>query len=152
MNVDARTARWYVDAWLEEIGRLELLIVTLGASAAALAVMGVFGVVSFAVGRRTREIGVRIALGAKPADIYTTVIADGMRPVVVGLLSGAAIAILTATGFARLLEKLRFAVSPTDPVTYLAVTALLGAAILAALAFPARRAASVNPVNALRYE
>ena len=62
------------------------------------------------------------------------------------------IAILTATGFARLLEKLRFAVSPTDPVTYLAVTALLAAVILAALAFPARRAASVNPVNALRYE
>ena len=150
MNVDARTARWYVDAWLEEIGRLELLIVTLGASAAALAVMGVFGVVSFAVGRRTREIGVRIALGATPAHIYASVIGDGVRPVVAGLLTGAAIAMLTAIGFARLLEGFRFAISPTDPLTYEAVTILLGAIILAALAVPARRAARVNPLAALR--
>jgi predicted permease len=150
MNVDARTARWYVNAWLEEVGRLEILIVTLGASAAALAVMGVFGVVSFAVGRRTREIGVRIALGATPADIYAIVIGGGVRPVVVGLVSGAVIAVLTAIGFARLLEKFRFAVSPTAPLTYAVVTLLLGAIILAALAVPARRAARVNPLAALR--
>ena len=75
--------------------------------------MGVFGVVWFAVGRRTREIGVRIALGAKPAHIYASVIGDGVRPVAAGLLSGAAIAILTAIGFARLLEGFRFAISPT---------------------------------------
>jgi predicted permease len=150
--VDARTARWFIDAWLDEVGRIEVLIVALGAAAAALSVIGVFGVVSFAVSRRTREIGVRIALGARPAEIYRTVMAAGLKPVVTGLACGIVMAVLTAVAFARLLAQFHFAVSPTDPPTYFAVTGLLVAVILAALAFPARRAASVNPLDALRYE
>jgi macrolide transport system ATP-binding/permease protein len=150
--VDTRTARWYIDAWLDEIGRVELLIVALGASAAALAVIGVFGVVSFAVSRRTREIGVRIALGARPGDIYLAVLGAGVKPVVAGLAGGAVFAVLTATAFGRVLAKFHFAVSPTDPVSYFGVTVLLGAIIMAALTIPARRAARVNPLEALRDE
>ena len=150
--VDARTARWFIDAWLDEVGRIEILIVALGAAAAGLAIIGVFGVVSFAVSRRTREIGVRIALGARPAEIYRTVIAAGLKPVLTGLACGIVMAVLTGVAFARLLARFHFAVSPTDPTTYVAVTALLGTVTAAALAFPARRAASVNPLDAIRYE
>jgi putative ABC transport system permease protein len=152
MVVDTRTARWYIDAWLDEIGRMELLIVALGASAAALAVIGVFGVVSFAVSRRTREIGVRIALGAGPRDVYAAVLGSGVKPVIAGLACGVVLAVLIATAFARTLARFRFAVSPTDPITYVGVTVLLGVVTLAALAVPARRAAAVNPLNALRSE
>ena len=152
MVVDARTARSYIDAWLDEIGRMELLIVPLGASAAALAVIGVFGVVSFAVSRRTRELGVRIALGASPRDIYAAVLGSGVKPVIAGLACGILLAVLIATAFARTLARFRFAVSPTDPITYVGVTVMLGVITLAALQYPARRAAAVSPLTALKSE
>jgi ABC-type antimicrobial peptide transport system permease subunit len=114
--------------------------------------MGVFGVVSFAASRREHELGVRIALGARSRDIYATVIGVGIRPVAAGLLGGTALALMTAAGFARVLEKLKFAVSPSDPVTYASAAVLLVAVIVLALLVPARRAASVSPLTALKAE
>ena len=112
--IDTHTLRWTIDQWLEEIGKIEGLVVALGVTATGLAVMGVFGVVSFAASRREHELGIRIALGARSRDIYATVIGEGVRPVVAGLICGTALALVTAIGFARVLEKLKFAVSPLN--------------------------------------
>jgi predicted permease len=150
--VDAHTLRWTIDLWLDEIGKIEGLVVALGLTSTALAVMGVFGVVSFAASRREHELGVRIALGARARDIYSTVIGVGIRPVTVGLMFGVALAMLTAIGFARTLAKLKFTVSPLNPATYAAAALLLLAVIVIALLVPARRAAAVSPLTALKAE
>ena len=133
------------------MGKIEALVVALGVTATALAVMGVFGVVSFAVSRRTHELGVRIALGARPRDIYATVIGVGIRPVGAGLLCGAR-ALITAVAFGRVLQKLQFTVSPLSPATYTGAALVLVAVIVLALLVPARRAASVSPLTALKAE
>jgi predicted permease len=150
--VDTHTLRWTVELWLDEIGKIEGLVVALGVTAAGLAVLGVFGVVSFAVSRREHELGVRLALGASACDIFATVIGVGIRPVGAGLLCGTALALMTAIGFARVLQKLKFAVSPSDPVTYACAALVLVAVIVLALLVPARRAASVSPLTALKAE
>lgn len=151
-TVDAHTLRWPIEKWLDEAGRIEALVVALGVTAAALAVMGVFGVVSFAVSRRTRELGVRLALGARPHDIYATVAAAGIRPAAVGLLCGIALGLGTAVASARILRKLEFAVSPHNPLLYAGAALLLALVILAALSVPARRAAALSPLTALKSE
>ena len=147
---DARTARWYIDAWLEEIGPLELLIFALGGAASALAVIGVFGVVSFNVSRRRRELGIRTALGARPADIYAAVLGSGLKPAAAGLGAGALLASGVAVAFGSVLSQMHFAVSARDPLTYGIVAGLLGAAIVGAQVIPARRAARLEPFLALR--
>jgi predicted permease len=148
--VDAHTLRWTIDLWLDEIGKIEALVVALGVTATALAVMGVYGVVSFAVSRRERELGVRIALGATSRDIYATVLGDGIRPIAAGLLCGTALALMTAIAFEKILSKLKFTVSPLNPATYAGAALLLVTVIVIALLVPARRAASVSPLTALK--
>lgn len=150
--VDAHTLRWTIDQWLDAYGKVEGLVVALGVTSTAMAVMGVFGVVSFAASRREHELGVRIALGAKARDIYATVIGVGLRPVVGGLSAGALLAVLTAIGFERTLAKLRFTVSPLNAVTYGSAALVLLGVIVIALLVPARRAASVSPLTALKAE
>ena len=150
--IDTHTLRWTIEQWLEEVGKIEGLVVALGVTATGLAVMGVFGVVSFAASRREHELGIRIALGARSHDIYATVIGEGIRPVVTGLMCGTALALVTAIGFARVLERLKFAVSPLNPATYAGAAVLLVAVIVMALLVPARRAASVSPLTALKSE
>jgi putative ABC transport system permease protein len=151
-SIDAHTLRWPIEAWIDDVAKLETLIVALGGTAAALAALGVFGVVSFAVSRRQHELGVRIALGATRHDIYGTVMSGAVRPVVVGLIAGVGLAMLTATVFARLLYELRFSVSPRDPAMYAGAGAVLLAIIVTALLVPAGRAAKINPMVALRTE
>ena len=119
-----------------------------GATALLLACVGLYGVMSYAVVRRTREIGVRAALGARPGDLLRLVIADGMRVVIVGIALG----VTAAVAGARLVETLLFGIAPFDPLTYVGVIATLVAAGLVACYLPARRAAHVNPVTALRAE
>jgi predicted permease len=119
-----------------------------GATALLLACVGLYGVMSFAVVRRTREIGVRAALGARPADLLRLVIADGMRVVIGGLVLGVA----GAVAGARLVEALLFDITPSDPITYAGVIVVLILAGFVACYMPARRAASVNPMAALRME
>jgi putative ABC transport system permease protein len=113
-----------------------------------LAAIGIYGVTSFAVSQRTREIGVRMALGAQQRSVLSLVVRQGMIPVLAGLVVG----LLAAFAATRVMQNLLFEVQPTDPTTFAAITVLLGAVALAASVIPAWRAARVDPVEALRSE
>jgi predicted permease len=119
-----------------------------GALGLLLAATGIGSVVSYSVARRTREMGLRIALGARPMDVQRLVVRESMMPVVVGLTVGVVAALMTS----RLVESLLFDVQPRDMVTYVGVCALLASAAVIAAMLPARRAALVNPLVALRSE
>jgi len=124
------------------------LAAALGILGLALAVMGVYGVVSYAVTQRTNEIGIRMALGASRSDILKLISRQGLRLVVLGILTGLA----AAAALTRAMSKLLIGVSATDPMTYAIVAGLLSAVTLCACWIPARRALRVDPMVALHYE
>src|SRR4030095_2424265 len=124
------------------------LLGAFAALALVLASVGIYGVISYAVSQRTREIGVRIALGAQPRDILQLVVKQGL----VLTLSGIAIGLAAAVALTRWLESLLFAVSKTDPLTFASVALLLTLVALLACYVPARRAARGYPVIAFRGE
>jgi putative ABC transport system permease protein len=125
-----------------------ILIVLFGAIALLLTAAGIFGVLSYLVTQRTREIGLRMALGAQPGDVLRVVVGNGMRLV----LLGGAIGLAGAFVATRWLQSFLFGVRPTDPLTFSAVALLLAATAFAACYVPARRAMRVDPMVALRYE
>jgi putative ABC transport system permease protein len=129
--------------------RLDLLLFTLlGGLALTLAAVGVYGVVAYAVTQRTHEIGVRMAVGAQPADVVRMVLGYGLKLGLAGIALGSAVAVAGA----RLIRGLLFAVSASDPVTFVAVAATLVGVTLIASYVPARRATRVDPLTALRAE
>jgi macrolide transport system ATP-binding/permease protein len=121
---------------------------TLGLLGLVLSLVGVYGVVAFTTSRRTREIGVRIALGARPAQIARLVVRHSLALAAAGLLGGAVVGLLAT----RALRGLLVGVSPYDPVTFLVVGTLLSLTVVAASLMPARRAARLDPMHALRGE
>ena len=125
-----------------------ILISFFGIVALLLATGGVFGVMAYSVSRRTREIGVRVALGARPRDVLTMILGQGMRTISIGI----AIGIAGSLVLARAVGSMLFGVTAADPLTFAAVILLLVAAALAACYIPARRAANVDPMVALRCE
>jgi predicted permease len=118
------------------------------ALALVLAGIGIYGVLSYMVGQRTREIGVRMALGAQQFDVLRLVMKDGAQMTLIGLLIGLA----AAVGLTRLMRSMLFGVKPSDPFTFVAVAALLALIAMLACYVPARRAMKVDPIEALRQE
>jgi ABC-type antimicrobial peptide transport system permease subunit len=125
-----------------------LLLALLASVALLLAAVGIHGVLSYGVSQRRREIGIRMALGARASDMIGLIVGEGLRLAVVGLVLGLAGAFVLT----RFLTTQLFGVTPTDPATFAAVAALLAFVAVAATAVPARRAASVDPLVTLRSE
>ena len=125
-----------------------LLVVTFAVLALTLALAGVYGVLAYSVARRTPEMGVRLALGARPRRLLLLVMAQGMRPVIVGALLGVA----GAFWVSRFLSTLLFNITPHDAATYLGIIGILLGVSLLACYIPARRVLRVDPAEALRVE
>jgi ABC-type antimicrobial peptide transport system permease subunit len=125
-----------------------LLFATFGGIALLLAVVGVYGVKAYAVARRTREIGIRMALGAVPGDVFSLIMKQGVLQTAVAVVGGIVLSLLAGKALANMLFK----VSPADPLVLGAAIAILAAATLLACWLPARRATKVNPTVALRAE
>ena len=131
------------------VRRFSMILLALFASLALiLASVGIYGVISYTVGQRTREIGIRIALGAGRTDVLRSIVGQGAKMAVIGV----AIGIVAALALARLISTMLYGVSPSDPLTFLAVGPLLMGVALAACYIPARRAMHVDPTDILRNE
>jgi ABC-type antimicrobial peptide transport system permease subunit len=124
------------------------LLTAFAGLAIVLASVGLYGVIAYLVAQRTHEIGVRMALGARSRDVLRMVLGHGLRLVVIGVVLGLA----GALALTRFLTGQLYGVRPTDPLTFVAVTVLLALVALAATWLPARRAARVDPMIALRNE
>jgi putative ABC transport system permease protein len=139
------------DRLYDSLARQRFSMAMLGAFAAfalLLAAVGVYGVMSYMVTQSTRDIGVRVALGAEPRDILGMVVRQGMELLAMGIVVG----LMGAVGLTRIMASLLFGVSATDAVTFAAVPALLAGVALAAMVIPALRATRVDPIVALRDE
>jgi predicted permease len=150
--VRVRTIESKREELTEDIWRYTRLVIFLCAMAVILAVIGIYGVVAFAVSRRTKEMGIRIALGAGSKDIYRAVLGASGRPIAIGLLIGLAISAATWSAVAPLLRDTEFTFNVLDPIIYAMTAILLFSAALAAMLGPARRATRVDPMMVLRDE
>jgi predicted permease len=125
-----------------------VLLCVAGAMALLLGIVGIYGVIAYTVSQRTREIGIRMALGAQRGELTGLFVRQGVWLASIGAACGLVVAFVTM----RLMSSILFNVSPVDPVTYIAITACVVSSACLACYFPSRRAATVNPVNALRSE
>jgi ABC-type antimicrobial peptide transport system permease subunit len=153
-NLPLASIRTMQDVYGQSLARTSFTLVMLaiaGTMALALGIIGIYGVISYAVSQRTREIGIRLALGAEKNAILRMVIAEGLRLAGVGVAVGAVVALLL-TRLVSAFSQLLYGVRPSDPITFVTVSVTL--TIVAALAcyLPARRAASIEPMHALRAE
>ena len=123
-------------------------ITTFAVLALALAAIGIYGVLSFWVNQRTHEIGIRLALGADQKNILSVVLREGIKLTLIGLVIGLPLAM----GLTNLLPNVLYGVGRHDPVTFVVIALILGAVAVLACYVPARRAAKVDPMVALRYE
>jgi hypothetical protein len=142
---DGRSMEGYMAETLATQRMNTWLVSVLGAIALVLAMVGIYGVVSYFVSQRTQEIGIRIALGSTPSGIWQFVVRSGMVPVAIGLIVGVALSLVTSS----LLRSQLFGVTSRDPITLIVVPVLLTLVAIAAMYVPARRAMRVSPIVAL---
>jgi putative ABC transport system permease protein len=150
-NLPLANVRTLDEIYRKSMARTSFTLVMLaiaGGMALLLGVVGIYGVISYSVSQRTREIGIRMALGAREPELRRMFVLHGLRLTGIGVACGLAASIL----FMRLLSSLLFGVSPADPLTYAAVACGLAAAAALASYLPARRATAIDPVEALRAE
>ena len=143
-----RTVEAYLDQQVQYVRLYVLLLGIFGAIAAGLAAIGIYGVMSYSVAERTREIGIRMALGASARDVLRLVVLQALLLLAIGLTLGLA----GSFALTRYLKSALYEVTNTDPATYIGVSILLAAVAMVACLVPTRRAVSVNPTVALRYE
>ncbi len=143
-----RTIEQYLDQQVQYVRLYVLLLGIFGAIAAGLAAIGIYGVISYSVAERTREIGIRMALGAKTGSIFKLVITRSLVLLAIGLVLGLA----GSFALTRYLKSALYEVTATDPSTFIAVSLLLAIVAMIACLVPTRRAVTVNPTSALRYE
>lgn len=144
--LNVRTLEEQLSQSLQPLRTNVILLAVFGGLALLLASIGLYGVASYSVSQRTREIGVRMALGAEPASVLRLVLGRGMILVAAGLVIGLA----TALGTAGLMQALIVGINPRDPLTFIATPAILAAIALLATYVPARRARKIDPLIALR--
>ena len=150
-NLPLATVRTMQDIYGQSMARTSFTLVMLaiaGTMALLLGIIGIYGVISYAVAQRTREIGIRLALGAQKGELKWMFV----RSALVLTLVGVAIGLGTAAALTQMMKSLLFSISPLDPVTYITVPLVLAMAAALASYLPARRAAGVDPVEALRVE
>jgi putative ABC transport system permease protein len=145
---DVRTMTSWIDESVTPARFRMLLLAVFSGVALVLAVVGVYGVVSYSVSQRTHEMGVRVALGARPADILRLVLSRSTLLGVGGIVAGVAGAI----ALTRWMRSLLFEITPTDAATYITLSLVMILAVVAAALAPARRATKVDPITAIRYE
>jgi putative ABC transport system permease protein len=143
-----RTVEAYLDQQVQYVRLYVLLLGIFGTIAAVLAAIGIYGVMAYAVAERTREIGIRMALGASAGTVFRLVVVRALILFSAGLVLGLA----GSFGLTRYLKSALYEVTATDPATFIAVSVLLAVVSLLACLIPTRRAVSVNPTVALRYE
>jgi ABC-type antimicrobial peptide transport system permease subunit len=150
-NLPLASVRTMQDVYDKSMMRTSFTLVMLGIAAAmalALGMIGIYGVVSYTVSQRTREIGIRVALGAPAGNVLRMILGQSARMI----FAGVGIGVAAALGLTELMRSLLFGVSPRDPLTFAAVAALLVVVALLASYIPARRAMLIDPIVALRHE
>jgi putative ABC transport system permease protein len=143
-----RPAREIVASSVAEMRFRTTMLSLFAGMALALAAIGLYGVMAYAVGQRRNELGLRMALGADAGDVLRLVLSDGLIPVAAGIAAG----LLCAGALTRVMSTLAIGISPLDPLTFTAVPILLACVACAACYIPARRATKVDPVTALRHD
>ncbi len=147
-----RTLQSRIDESLADMWRVVVLILILGMVAMTLAVAGIYGVISFTVTQKTRELGIRMALGAQKSDILREVLVSGGRPVLLGLFAGLWLALAADSAIRQIFLNAPLQLDAANPGVYLGSALVLASAALAAMFFPARRGARSDPMKALHYE
>jgi ABC-type antimicrobial peptide transport system permease subunit len=145
---DVYTLDYYYTKSMARTSFMLVMLSLAGAMALLLGIVGLYGVIAYSVSQRTHELGIRMALGAQKRDVLELVLVQGMSLTLIGMSIG----IAAAFALTHFLSSLLYGVKPTDPLTFGAVSFILACAALLACYFPAKRAAKVDPIVALRYE
>jgi ABC-type antimicrobial peptide transport system permease subunit len=143
-----RTMEEIYDRSLARTSFTLVMLAIAGTMALVLGIIGIYGVISYAVSQRTREIGIRLALGAQKGQLRWLFVRSGLALTGAGIAAG----LVIAAGLTRFMRSMLFGISPLDPLTYISISLILAAAAVLASYLPAHRAAAVDPVDALRAE